>query len=111
MNVAGEGVGALSVRAVPKPQKRIKDKALLRAMRKEITWCERCGRSGYIEAHHIKRRSQGGDDIHPNIIRLCPDCHRGVHMALYDWRELVVIVAKREGKTPQEIAATIGVVL
>lgn len=36
MNVAGEGVGALSVRAVPKPQKRIKDKALLRA----ITRCK-----------------------------------------------------------------------
>jgi DNA-binding CsgD family transcriptional regulator len=32
-------------------------------------------------------------------------------MALYDWRELVVIVAKREGKTPQEIAVIIGVVL
>lgn len=46
-----------------------------------------------------------------DLIRLCPDCHRGVHMALYDWRELVVIVAKREGKTPQEIAVIIGVVL
>ena len=52
MNVAGEGVGALSVRAVPKPQKRIKDKV-----------------------------------------------------------ELIAIVAKREGKTAEEVAQAIGVVL
>ena len=111
MNVAGEGVGALSVRAVPKPQKRIKDKVLLRAMRKEITWCERCGRSGYIEAHHIKHRSQSGDDIRENLIRLCYQCHYGIHHANYDKAELIAIVAKREGKTAEEVAQAIGVVL
>ena len=46
-----------------------------------------------------------------DLIRLCPDCHRGVHMTLYDWRELVVIVAKREGKTAEEIARIIRAAL
>ena len=80
-------------------------------MREEIPYCERCGQPAHGGPHHIKHQIQGGDDIKPNLIRLCFDCHRGVHDARYDWRELVAIVAQREGKTVQEIADIIRVVL
>jgi len=101
----------LSLKAVPKPEKRIRNRALLKAMREEIPYCERCGAPGHGGLHHIKYRSQGGDDIKENLIRLCKKCHNDIHNAKHDKAELVVIVAKREGKTPQEIARIIRVAL
>jgi 5-methylcytosine-specific restriction endonuclease McrA len=61
--------------------------------------------------HHIRYRSQGGSDIRENLIRLCMYCHRSIHDARYDRTELIAIVAKREGKTAEEVAQAIGVVL
>lgn len=50
--------------------------------------CEGCGEEApfitnkgrpYLEAHHIRRLSDGGPD-HPRwVIALCPNCHRRVH--------------------------------
>ena len=101
--------------AQPKPRKRIQDRALLKEIRNTVKYCERCGKNctGNIHGgpHHIKYRSQGGDDIKENLIRLCIDCHTNIHNARYDRRELIEIVAKREGKTPQEIAQIIRVAL
>ena len=101
--------------AQPKPRKRIQDRALLKHIRQTVRNCERCGRNctSYIHGgpHHIKYRSQGGDDIKENLIRLCIDCHTDIHNAKYHRRELIEIVAKREGKYAREIAEIIGVVL
>jgi 5-methylcytosine-specific restriction endonuclease McrA len=96
--------------AVPK-EKRIRNRSLLKAMREEIEYCERCGRPGHGGCHHIKYQSQGGDDIKENLIRLCFDCHRGIHDARYNRMELIAIVAGREGMTPEEVAEAIGTVL
>ena len=96
--------------AVPK-EKRIRNRALLKAMREEIPYCERCGTPGHGGMHHIRYRSQGGSDIRPNLIRLCMYCHRGIHDARYDRTELIAIVAEREGKTVQEIAEANGLKL
>lgn len=50
--------------------------------------CERCGalapflrRDGtpYLEVHHIKLLSQGGDDTPENAQAQCPNCHRESH--------------------------------
>lgn len=101
----------MAVKRVPKPRKRIQDRALLRVMREEIIYCERCGKLGHGGCHHIKYKSQGGDDIRENLIRLCATCHRKIHDAKYNRLELVEIVAKREGKTVSEIAEIIGIVL
>src|SRR5690606_30736561 len=101
----------LPLKAVPKPEKRIRNRALLKAMREEIPYCERCGAPGHGGLHHIKYRSQSGDDIRENLIRLCYQCHYGIHHANYDKAELIAIVAKREGKTAEEVAQAIGVVL
>lgn len=101
----------MSLKAVPKPEKRIRNRALLKAMREEIPYCERCGAPGHGGLHHIKYRSQGGDDIKENLIRLCAQCHTDIHNARYHHRELVAIVAQREGKTAEEIARIIRVAL
>ena len=43
--------------------------------------CFICGK--YIERgtppHHIKYRSQGGEDVMENLVMLCNECHRKVH--------------------------------
>ncbi len=95
---------------VPK-EKRIRNRALLKVMREEIPYCERCGAPGHGGMHHIRYRSQGGSDIRENLIRLCVYCHRGIHDAKYKREELIAIVAQREGKTVQEIAEANGLKL
>ena len=80
-------------------------------MREETPYCERCGAPGYGGMHHIKYRSQGGDDIRENLIRLCMRCHVGAYLALYDLRELVSFVVMREGISAQLLAVIIGVLL
>jgi 5-methylcytosine-specific restriction protein A len=51
--------------------------------------CEACGEAApfirrsnetpYLEVHHSKRLSDGGDDTVENAVALCPNCHRKVH--------------------------------
>lgn len=51
--------------------------------------CERCQQvapfvrrkdnSPYLEVHHLRHLSQGGEDTVANAIALCPNCHRELH--------------------------------
>jgi len=51
--------------------------------------CEYCGNPApfnrasdgtpYLEIHHKKPLSQGGDDSVENAVALCPNCHREDH--------------------------------
>ena len=42
--------------------------------------CQICGKKHTrLEVHHIKYRSQGGDDNENNLITLCEDCHGDIH--------------------------------
>jgi 5-methylcytosine-specific restriction protein A len=34
----------------------------------------------YLEAHHIKWLAKGGLDIPENMVALCPNCHRKMHV-------------------------------
>ena len=34
----------------------------------------------YLESHHVKPLSEGGDDTIYNCCALCPSCHRRVHI-------------------------------
>jgi hypothetical protein len=34
----------------------------------------------YLEVHHIEWLSQGGSDIPKNVVALCPNCHRKMHI-------------------------------
>lgn len=34
----------------------------------------------YLESHHITWLSEGGDDALNNVVALCPNCHRRMHI-------------------------------
>ena len=33
----------------------------------------------FLEVHHVKSLSDGGEDTLDNVIALCPNCHREKH--------------------------------
>ena len=43
--------------------------------------CQCCGKKNCrLEVHHIKFKSNGGTDDEENLITLCENCHKGVHV-------------------------------
>jgi len=41
--------------------------------------CQFCGSMQNLQVHHLKFRSQSGDDEEQNLITLCADCHEQMH--------------------------------
>jgi 5-methylcytosine-specific restriction endonuclease McrA len=41
--------------------------------------CQECGSMKSLQVHHMKRRSQLGGDVMPNLITLCVNCHDKCH--------------------------------
>ncbi len=41
--------------------------------------CQLCGSMQHLQVHHIKLRSQSGDDEEQNLITVCAGCHEKVH--------------------------------
>jgi 5-methylcytosine-specific restriction endonuclease McrA len=41
--------------------------------------CQVCGSLANLEVHHVKPRSQLGNDAEENLITLCWICHRQIH--------------------------------
>jgi 5-methylcytosine-specific restriction endonuclease McrA len=78
--------------------------------RKNAPYCERCGKWGQTERHHIKKRSHGGGDEPENTIDLCHKCHTKTEIGELTQEECYTIVAAREeyksehGAFPWEIA-------
>lgn len=79
--------------------------------------CEYCG--AFAEKgnhrHHIRHRvgnhKEINLDIKENLICLCWKCHAEVHNGTIKRWQLIEIVARREGKTPEEICETIGLLV
>ena len=97
---------------------RIRSPKIVQLIRKEAEYrCqyenpatgEVCDHPAEGEPHHIRTRGAGGDDRRENLIQLCGYHHRLAQDGKIDRSELIYIVAKREGKTPEEIANVIGV--
>jgi 5-methylcytosine-specific restriction endonuclease McrA len=70
---------------IPKPQRiRLKAQAyrtLHRSVLERDHWrCQACGSMSNLEVHHIRHRSGLGDDADDNLITLCSECHRTIHM-------------------------------
>lgn len=65
----------------PKPQKRIKNPALMAALHLELVGepCERCEERRGVALHHKTFRSQGGGDERENLEWLCRPCHDEAH--------------------------------
>lgn len=45
----------------------------------EAPFLRRSNSTGYLEVHHKKPLSQGGEDTVDNAVALCPNCHRQEH--------------------------------
>jgi 5-methylcytosine-specific restriction endonuclease McrA len=41
--------------------------------------CQACGSMQNLQVHHLKFRSQSGDDMEQNLITLCAECHEQMH--------------------------------
>lgn len=63
----------------------------------------RCNEPAYGEPHHVRTRGSGGADIRENLIHLCGEHHSMFHNGNIDRHHLIEVVAKREGKTVEEI--------
>ena len=50
-----------------------------RVFRRDNWRCQQCGVMQNLEIHHQTFRSQGGNDVEPNVITLCHDCHQNLH--------------------------------
>ncbi len=82
----------------------------------KIKYCEYCGNTSESMAkhtHHIKSRGSRGKNIElkENKIILCAECHAKAHAGKIGRWELIVFVAKREGKTPEQICEIIGLMV
>lgn len=59
--------------------KKVKDKRNLKICVERNSYCKFCGSKVEVSAHHIRFRSEGGDDSMGNLISLCFPCHRKIH--------------------------------
>lgn len=41
--------------------------------------CQLCGSRRDLQVHHLRFRSQGGDDTPTNLLTLCRRCHAELH--------------------------------
>jgi 5-methylcytosine-specific restriction endonuclease McrA len=48
--------------------------------------CQFCGSMQNLQVHHLKFRSQSGDDMEQNLITLCPECHEQMHRKANCWK-------------------------
>ena len=75
--------------------------------------CQYCGNNApffdqnndpYLEEHHVKRLADGGSDTMDNVVAICPNCHRKVHVLneLKD-QEFLLKVAKDNDREYQRI--------
>jgi phage terminase large subunit GpA-like protein len=54
--------------------------ALVQSILKRDRWrCRACGYRANLAAHHVRFRSQGGEDSTQNLLILCSGCHEGLH--------------------------------
>ena len=51
----------------------------------------------YLESHHVTWLSRGGYDLIDNVVALCPNCHRKIHIRYEDtdWEHLLYRIASR----------------
>ena len=97
--VSGGGVMA---RPGSRFHREIKGRLWDRARRRELAraaWrCERCGKAGRLEVHHVRPLHKGGAAYDPDNLKvLCRRCHIETHKrpltdAARRWRELVQFI-------------------
>lgn len=69
-------------------QKKVKSKKNIKEEFKDHI-CRICGSNVFVSTHHIRYKSEGGDDSTGNLIALCFKCHRKVHDGIYHSRQFI----------------------
>lgn len=54
----------------------------MKILRQFFPTCQKCGKIGKNEGHHILPLENGGETKLSNIIFLCPNCHQQAHLDL-----------------------------
>lgn len=85
----------------PRPRRRMRDAAAGRDKCAGET-CRLCGGRYAYSRHHLVPRSQGGDDVDANLVRLC-DPWRPCHLRITQ-NEPIALRELRATLTPDEIA-------
>jgi 5-methylcytosine-specific restriction endonuclease McrA len=72
----------MSITKRPRLRLDLKSFQLLRhsILRRDGWRCQSCGSRLGLEVHHITPRSQLGNDAEENLITLCWECHRRIHL-------------------------------
>jgi len=72
----------MSITKRPRLRLDLKSFQLLRnsILRRDGWRCQSCGSRLALEVHHITPRSKLGDDVEDNLITLCWECHRRIHL-------------------------------
>lgn len=61
--------------------------------------CQFCGKDApfvdnygqpYLEEHHVKKLADGGTDTSDNVVAICPNCHRRIHVLNSKEDELIL---------------------
>lgn len=101
-----------SMRAFPKPRKRIVDPRASAAKRASDPWCRSCRRLGvFVRAtncHHLLGKGQSGDDVLDNLIPICGHGSAGCHGALHGNPYIHPVGGRR---TAQDVRRDIGLTL
>lgn len=90
------------------PKIKLRDPAVIRKLRSEQPYCERCDSPRALEVAHIISKGAGGPDVRENLVVLCgpasyqQGCHGLNHTGGVTQEELFRIAAKREDITPDE---------
>jgi 5-methylcytosine-specific restriction endonuclease McrA len=73
------------VKKIPTKSPRLRlDSESYRELHRQVlerdSWrCQFCGSMQNLHVHHLKFRSQSGDDVERNLITLCAECHEQMH--------------------------------
>ena len=81
--------------------------------------CQYCGSDApfvdkqgnpYLEAHHVIRLADGGQDTIDNVVAICPNCHRKMHV-LNDERDVVMLegIATQNKRCLERLLGTVTV--
>lgn len=78
--------------------------------------CQYCGSDApfmdkqgqpYLEAHHVVRMADGGKDVIENMVAICPNCHRKVHV-LED-EKITIVLEKIAKNNKKKLERLLGV--
>lgn len=77
--------------------------------------CQYCGKKApfkdkygvpYLEEHHVKSLADGGKDTIENVVAICPNCHRKIHV-LKDENDIFILeqIAEQNKESLQRVLA------